>query len=207
MARASYHHGNLRQALLDAALELLAERGVDGFTLREVARRAGVSHAAPYHHFADRGELVRAVVAQCFELLGSRLSDAATEAGEDPMDRLGAMGHAYVEFALDHPERYRLMFRTELSQAGTSEEPTDADAAGGTAFGTLMSAVQDAADRGLLRDGTDAGGAAITAWSGVHGLSSLLLEGALGIRPADQRERARQLTGHVVTLLVDGLRA
>jgi AcrR family transcriptional regulator len=205
MARDSYHHGHLRQALLDAALELLSERGVDGFTLREVARRAGVSHAAPYHHFADRSALVRALVAQSFEILGSSLAIAAAGAN-DPMDRLAALGVAYVEFALDHPERYRLMFRTELSRDGTSEALTDADAAGGSAFATLMGVVQEASDSGLLRDGTDPGAAAISAWAGVHGLASLLLEGAIGIRPADQRPRARQLTAAVVGLVVGGLR-
>ena len=185
---------------------LLAERGIDGFTLREVARRAGVSHAAPYHHFPDKGSLVRAIVAESFELLGSALADAARAAGDDSLDRIRAMGLAYVEFALDHPARYRLMFRSELSRAGDAELPTDADAAGGTAFATLMSAVQDAADRGQLRAGMDAGGAAVAAWSSVHGLASLILEGAIGIRP-DQRERARQVAWHVVEVALAGIRA
>ena len=205
MKRGSYHHGNLRRALLDAGLELLAERGVDGFTLREVARRAGVSHAAPSHHFGDRAGLVRAIVAESFDLLGSALADAASGAGDDPMDRIAAMGLAYVEFALEHPQRYRLMFRSELSRSEDPDAATEADAAGGQAFGTLMAAIQDAADRGLLRDGIDAGAAAVTAWSGVHGLASLVLEGALGIRP-DQRERTRHLADNVVALIVDGLR-
>jgi AcrR family transcriptional regulator len=205
VARGSYHHGNLRQALLDAGLELLGERGVDGFTLREVARRAGVSHAAPYHHFADRGALVRAIVAESFALLGSGLADAAAQAGADPLERISAMGLAYVEFALDNPERYRLMFRTELSQAGASEVPTEADAASGGAFATLMSAVQEAADRGSLREGVDPGAAAVAAWASVHGLASLILERAIGIRP-DQRARARQLASHVVALVMNGLR-
>ena len=203
--KTSYHHGNLQPALLDAGLALLAERGVDGFTLREVARRAGVSHAAPYHHFPDKGALVRAIVAESFELLGSALTEAARIAGDDAFDRIRAMGLAYVEFALDHPQRYRLMFRSELSRSGDSELPTEADAAGGAAFATLMSAVQDAADRRQLTSGTDAGGAAVAAWSSVHGLSSLILEGALGIRP-EQRERTLQLAAHVVDLALAGLR-
>ncbi len=203
--RSSYHHGNLRRALLDSGLALLSERGPDGFTLREVARRAGVSHAAPYHHFADRGALVRGIVAESFELLGSALADAALVSGDDPFDRLEAMGLAYVDFALDHPQRYRLMFRTELSRSTDTDAPTEADLAGGGAFATLMAVVQDAADQGLLRDGTDAGGAAVTAWSSVHGLASLILEGAIGIR-ADQRERARQVAAHVIGLVVGGLR-
>jgi AcrR family transcriptional regulator len=205
MKRDTYHHGNLRQALLDAGLDLLAERGIDGFTLREVARRAGVSHAAPYHHFPEHGALVRAIVAESFDLLGSALSEAAGGAGDEPLDRIAAMGRAYVDFALDHPQRYRLMFRSELSRAGDSEVPTDADAAGATAFGALMTAVQDAADQGLLREGTDAGGAAVAAWASVHGLASLILEGALGV-PAEQRERAKQLAGHVVNVTLAGLR-
>lgn len=204
MTRSTYHHGNLRRALLDAGLELLGERGVDGFTLREVARRAGVSHAAPYHHFADRAALVRALVAESFNLLGSRLA-AASSAVEDPMERISAMGVAYVEFALDHPERYRLMFRSELSRDGDSEAATEADAAAGGAFGTLISAVQQAFDEGRLRDDTEPGAVAVAAWASVHGLASLVLEGALGIR-SDQRQRAIQLATRVVALIVDGLR-
>lgn len=145
-------------------------------------------------------------MAESFELLGAGLADADRSAGDGPLDRIRAMGLAYVEFALDNPQRYRLMFRSELSRSGDSELPTDADAAGGTAFATLMTAIQDAADRGLLRPGTDAGGAAVAAWSSVHGLSSLILEGALGIR-ADQRERVRQVAAHVVDLAIAGLRA
>ena len=190
--------------MLEAGLEVLAERGVDGLTLRQVARRAGVSHAAPYHHFADKGALVRAIVAESFKLLGTALTDASVGTGGDPLNRVAAMGRAYVEFALDHPQRYRLMFRSELSRSGDSELATEADAASGGAFATLMTAIQEAADMGHLREDTDATVAAITAWSSVHGLASLILEGAIGL-PPEHRERARQLTDRVVALTVHGL--
>ena len=203
--RDGYHHGNLRRALLDAGLDLLAERGVDGFTLREVARRAGVSHAAPYHHFPDKGALVRAIVAESFDLLGGSLADASAGAGHEPFDRIGAMGRAYVGFALEHPQRYRLMFRSELSRSEDPRAATDADAAGARAFATLISAFEEAAARRSLPDDVEAGTAAITAWSAVHGLASLVLEGSLGIRP-DQPERAAQLADRVVALVLGGLR-
>ena len=206
MSGDGYHHGDLRRALLESGLALIAERGVDGFTLRALARRAGVSHAAPYHHFADRAALLRALVAESFELLGSALTRAADATDGGPIDRIHAMGVAYVSFALDNPDRYRVMFRPELSRSDARGAASEADAAGAAAYSTLVSAVQEAADRGLLSPKTDVGGAAVAAWASVHGLASLILEGALGMSP-DQRDRATHLARHVVTLTMDGIRA
>ncbi len=201
-ARASYHHGDLRATLLRVGLELVAERGINGFTLREVARRAGVSHAAPYHHFADRGALVRAIVAESYTELASALEASASRGGGDPVARLQAMGEGYVAFALANPDRYRLMFRTEL--AGDGADTEEVDRTGAEAFGALVSAVEEAHDAGLLAAGIDVSTAAAACWTTVHGVSSLLLDGALGV-PADQPERGIQLARRLLEVLLRGL--
>ena len=200
-ARPTYHHGDLRRQLLSAGVELVAERGVDGFSMRELARRAGVSHAAPYHHFSTRAALVRAVVADSYGLLADVLRDAAT-GSDDPLDAIRAMGVAYVDFALTNPARYRLMFRSEL--AGSSDDADlSAEEVGADAFAVLNGAFEFAHERGLLAEGTTPGTAAIAAWASVHGVASLILEGALGL-PASQRKRALGLAGAVVDLAVSG---
>ena len=185
-------------------LELVAERGINGFTLREVARRAGVSHAAPYHHFADRGALVRAIVAESYTELASVLESSAASGGLDPMARLQAMGEGYVGFALANPDRYRLMFRTEL--AGDDPEPDEVDRAGADAFRALVSAVEEAHEAGLLAADVDVGTASAACWSTAHGVSSLLLDGALGV-PADQPERGLQLAARMLEVTLRGLAA
>src|SRR5262245_65147086 len=100
----TYHHGDLPPALLKAAGKILEKEGVGGLSLRELARRAGVSHNAPYRHFPDREALLAALAAEGFAMLGSAQREAAAAAG------LRGMGEAYVRFALAHPQRFRLMF-------------------------------------------------------------------------------------------------
>ena len=199
--RPRYHHGDLRRQLVAAGVELVAERGVDGFSMRELARRAGVSHAAPYHHFPTRAALVRAVVADSYALLANALRHA-TSGADDPLDAIRAMGVAYVDFALTNPERYRLMFRSELTGPPENADLT-ADELGTDAFAVLIGAFELAHERGRLADETTAASAAIAAWASVHGVASLILEGALGI-PAFQRERALGLAAAVVELGVSG---
>jgi AcrR family transcriptional regulator len=107
-----YHHGNLREALIEAALALLAERGQLALSLREVARRAGVSHAAPYRHFTDRAELLAALADHGFAELERELSGAGSS--------LGAVAGAYVRFALAQPARFRLMFEPEHASSAVA---------------------------------------------------------------------------------------
>ncbi len=172
MGRDAYHHGDLRRALLEAAELVLAERGVSGFTLRECARRAGVSHAAPAHHFGDARGLLTALAALGFATLTAFMREAR-EGMEDPRDRLRAIARGYVAFARRHPERFRLTF----SRSRLDGDDPAYHAAAEEAFDELATAIRlvhgrpDAPLDEALR-------ASLTrAWSVVHGFSHLLLEG------------------------------
>jgi AcrR family transcriptional regulator len=151
----TYHHGDLRAAVLTAAEKILEKEGVGGLSVREAARRAGVSHNAPYRHFPDRDALLAALAAEGFAQLGSAL---AGRAGRE-------MGEAYVRFALAQPQRFRLMFGGQLSLDKFPELRAQAQA------------TYDRLQETFKRLGEDAGFAAAAAWSLVHGLAQLLLDG------------------------------
>jgi AcrR family transcriptional regulator len=168
-----YHHGDLRNALIAATDALLAERGPDGFSLREVARRADVSPAAPAHHFGDATGLLTAVATLAFEELTAALREADARGGGDAASRLREQGVAYVRFALRHPGRFRLMFRDGINKddaalALRAEEAflvlaDGVRAALGLAPGAALSA--------------DAWTALVALWSAVHGYAHLAIAG------------------------------
>jgi AcrR family transcriptional regulator len=172
--RTSYHHGDLRRALLAASLELIDEVGIGQLSLREVARKAGVSHNAPYHHFSDRGSLLAAIAEEGFVQLAAEMVQARA-AASDARARLEACGLAYVRFALRSPARFKVMFRPEL--AAPAEEATVARAST-PALDTLTAAIVDAQAAGLAPAG-DPMPLVLTCWSTVHGLASLWLDGPL----------------------------
>ena len=174
--RKPYHHGNLREVLLEAAIRLIAEVGPTAFTLREVARRAGVSHNAPYRHFQDKDALLAAVATQGFQ----ELTEAMLEAGDSGLsarDRLKQAGLAYVTFALRRPEHFRVMFEAPRSKA----EHPEAGAAGEKAFATLTALVKGCQDAGELPAG-DTLTFALLAWTMVHGVAKLATTGRLPFR-------------------------
>jgi len=168
-----YHHGALREALIQATEALLAERGADGFSLREVARRAGVSPAAPSHHFGDAAGLLTAVATLGFEGLTLALEAGDARGGADPVAGLREQGLAYVDFALRHPGRFRLMFRS-----GQLHGDPELARHGEAAFEVLARGVRRAfgvADAGHM---SPAHWNAVTAlWSLVHGYSHLAIAG------------------------------
>lgn len=170
--KTSYHHGNLRSALLSAALELIREEGVSSISLREVARRAGVSHAAPAHHFGDKAGLVTALATQGFELFGAALRAGAARASDRPKLRLSWVGWAYVMFAAEHRAHFDVMFRPELLRY---EDPALASAAS-AAYQELLDSVNSCWPDASA---TDLELHAIRAWAEVHGLATLWLHGNL----------------------------
>jgi len=157
--RKPYHHGHLEETLLKTAIQLIGEVGPAGFTLREVARRAGVSHNAPYRHFADRDELLAAVAAQGFRELTRAMRAAAHEQAK-PLDQLKAAGFAYIEVALRRPEHFAVMFDAPVAKRTSSDQ---ADAAK-EAFDTLVGIVKACQDKGQLPSG-DTLQFALLAWT------------------------------------------
>lgn len=180
-----YHHGNLRVSLLEAAEAVLAERGATALTLRDVARAAGVSHGAPYHHFASLNDLLAAVAERGFDALGDALAQAVT--APDTRECLLRVADAYVACARTQPERFRLMFGSLL--ASKEEHPKLKDAAQ-RAFGFVLAAAR-------AHDKKDGGDLALAGWSLAHGLSHLMIDGAfegLPLKKQDPDTLARKLS-------------
>lgn len=200
--RSGYHHGDLRNALVAAALKLVAKRGVEGFSLREAARAVGVSPAAAYRHFEDRSALLKGLAHEGLARLAVKMEDAIASAPCAPGSaaraaaELTGIGAAYVEFAVAHPAHFRVMFgpwcdladelAPELSPRGRDPLQLLVDTLDGM---VAAGAITPAARRG----------AEISAWSAVHGFASLLVEGGL---PLGETERASALRAVQRMLLV-----
>jgi AcrR family transcriptional regulator len=189
-----YHHGDLRHALIDMALQLVTEEQDWGFSLREVARRAGVSHRAPYNHFPEKLDLLAAVAAVGFERLRDGLRGAMVGIDE-PEAMLVAICRAYIRLGLENPALYRLMFGPALSDAGSADRPPVAKLAGAQARGVLEEVILRGARSGafaVLPDGPQPDGhqsdgdqsdghqdvalAALSVWSTAHGLTMLVID-------------------------------
>jgi AcrR family transcriptional regulator len=171
----TYHHGDLRAALIAAAEAVIAERGVDRFSLREAARRAGVSAAAPAYHFGDTRGLLTAVAARTLGAFADAL-EAADRSGGDRLERIRAQGAAYVRFALAERARFDLIWRYAL----IDRDDPDYAAAGRRAFDVLDRAVRGP-DAAPSEPGELAPAPSIAAWSMVHGFARLALDGAFGV--------------------------
>ena len=189
-----YHHGNLRQALIDAAEEQARVDGPDGVGLRAVARAAGVSHNAAYRHFADHDELLRAVCERCMGRLAALMEErmAAMPASADPVEaawlRLEATGRAYVEFALTEPGWFRTAFGVPLS--AEQIDPDGGKGPSGLSPHELLGAALDQlVEVGAMSPAARVG-AEYAAWSAVHGISTLLLDGPLRDLPDEERQAA-----------------
>lgn len=186
----SYHHGNLRRELLDAALAVFAERGSLDFTLRELARAAGVTHSAPYRHFTSKGELVEALQDEVFDRLAAREREALSACGADPRARVRALGEAYVRFAIAEPVAFRLVLAHPVGAPGAASSER-----GRESYTLLVDALEDARDAGVARTDLSARELALVAWSLVHGLSSLVSSGRVPVSEARVRRYTELLDG------------
>ncbi len=175
-SRSDYHHGDLRQALIDAALEMVSENGIEKLSLRKMARRVGVTHSAPYRHFQDKNALIAALAEEGFRDLGEYMVRERDRESGPPTARLYALGLAYVLFAVDKPHFFRVMFapsvRDQKGRYPTLCESHDA------AFGLLHQAVSDCQAEGRIREG-DTELHARTCWILVHGIASLCVNGLI----------------------------
>ena len=183
--KADYHHGNLRRALIDAAVGAIATHGVDALNLRQLAARAGVTSGAPYHHFANRKGVLRAIAEEGFERLEAELIAAREAAGVDAQARLEALGRAYVDFAVSRPGHFRVMFHGDARSSG----PT---APGLRSFQLLRDAVLACQEAGAAPPG-DPAPLVLTAWSAVHGFATLWVDGALPFEEIRPQRMAPQL--------------
>ena len=191
--------GGLRDRLVDAAVALIARKGPQGFSLREVARRARVSEAAPYWHFADREALLAAAAERGFEEMARGMMEIWSREAE-PAERFRALGIGYVRFALAHPSYLRVMFGSEVPDK--AEHPA-LKAAGERTFTMLVQAIAECQAVGQVRGG-DPEELAVAAWSIVHGLAALLVDGKLKGRAATTPE-AERLAHTITDLFMQGL--
>jgi AcrR family transcriptional regulator len=191
LRRASWHHGDLRRALVDAALAGLREGGGAAVSLREVARRVGVSAAAPYHHFPSREALLGAVAAWGFEAMGRAMAEAQAAAPDDGEAQLVAVGMGYLLFALREPAVFRLMMLPEHA-LGCAPPP------GGPGDRLERALSRLAAEGAPLGE---PGVAAHLCWSAVHGLALLALDGSLGLSGEPLVAHARAVIARLATAL------
>jgi AcrR family transcriptional regulator len=186
MAKKAYHHGNLRESLVAAALKEVADHGLDGFSLRAVAKRAGVSEAAPYRHFEDKDELLVAVAAECAERHAAAILAAVAEAhAETELERFRATGIAYIRFAVEHPEHFRAMNLPGIWERVPAQQRELADAWIAESQ-RLLGAAQARGEIALI----DLEELILSANAIVHGLAWMIVQGMLG--PVDVK-RATEL--------------
>src|SRR5919198_1500800 len=180
-----YHHGDLRGVLWEAAVDAIAEAGPAAVSLRDLARRTGVSHAAPAHHFGDKAGLLSAVAADGFRRLAAALREAYDASGGSFLE----VGVAYVRFAVGHRAHFEVMFRPELYRRDDPEVAEAREAARSMLYPPAAAAAGPDADR--LH-------AAVAAWSLAHGLATLWLNGNLPPQLGDDPERVtRQVAGYL----------
>ena len=199
-----YHHGDLRRAIVQAALEILRETQSLEFSLRELARRAGVSHNAPYKHFADKRELLTAISAAGFELLTKRMASESADF-RSPREQLFAMLRAYIAHGVENPALYSLMFGGYLGgpdRSRPASEMAEAEKAKRLLAEVIVAGGLGRAIPDISRNERKIAGAILACWSLVHGLTLLLADGLVG-----PKKKSGALGDRLLQGMLDGLAA
>jgi AcrR family transcriptional regulator len=195
----AYHHGNLPAALLEGVESAVAEYGVSGVSLREVARRAGVSPSAPAHHFGNKAGLLTAFATDGYQLLAETvIEEVAASGAADPAAELAAIGRGYVRFAIGHPAHFDVMFRLDALDPANIGFAAASEAA----YALLTAVIERCRSAGRLH-GRSPEVVAVSAWSLVHGLSALWLSGRLSERITEQDPQ--RLAAAVSALFVESV--
>lgn len=193
-----FHHGNLKQALLDASLDILDGAGPDAITIREVARRAGVSHAAPVNHFKDRGALLTEVAVILFEELSGQIAETLARTSGSLRDRIKAFADGLIAYGLRNPNRYRMLWRRDLIDTQNARLAEVMD----VIYDQLMIEISKTSDQKNFDDHT----VAIGLWSMAHGYTALRLDGTFEAADDEVTGQPRQeamLTAFIEILAAD----
>jgi AcrR family transcriptional regulator len=175
MRRKTYHHGDLKNALIKAGIEILAKEGTGSLSLREVASRAGVSHSAPYAHFADKQALIAAISTEGYRRIFESIEAATAPFADDPRRQLLEAAWAYLQFAMDETDHFRIALSGAVEQEKNYPALVEASQAG---FSAIIQMVEACQAKGILAEGP-ADAVAVSVWSLVHGLASLIVEGQI----------------------------
>ncbi|NHO88649.1 TetR/AcrR family transcriptional regulator [Pseudoteredinibacter isoporae] len=175
VVKKNYHHGDLKDTLEDAAVEILREVGVNGLSMRKLADRVGVSRSAPYHHFEDKKALLNAIAHRGFVLQAQAIDDQEPSQGSSFQEQVKSFVHTYVTWAVEHPEYYDLMFGREVWQA--SDPPDDFAQESRGYFRRYVERVERWQHSGHIQSDLSALRFAQVSWSSLHGISRLLIDG------------------------------
>lgn len=197
MTKENYHHGDLKNALIEAGKNLLIKKGFSSLSLRELAKEAGVSHSAPYRHFSDKTEVLTAIAETGFRDLSAAMENISGKYIDDPQKQLIESGIAYILLAVKNPEIFGLMF------GGILDCPEELSEAGNSSFQGLVKIIENGQKAGIYKD-MDSQILTLSAWSTVHGISMLINAGLLKDSVKNEDE-IRELAGLICTNLLQGI--
>ena len=196
--KAAYHHGDLRVQLINAVRQLVETKGAENFSIAEAAKLAGVSSAAPYRHFKDKPEILKALVLQCMSEMAATMRSVIEPYPVGSIDRINALGQCYIDFARDHPGLFRLVFGISESHEGDVDLATR----GSQVFGIVIEAVADFL--GVASDHPQAESRAYMLWTVVHGHSWLIIDGKAKLQgiEVDETEFLKQISAGLIQSVI-----